>query len=88
MISGGTQRNFCSKNCQNIYVVAHRKIMSCTWCRVKKYNFDMIKQNPGGTQASVMVCSLNCLSLIRLSINAANSKKYVLILVLSHRDTF
>ncbi|GLV41688.1 without children [Carabus blaptoides fortunei] len=67
-------RNFCCKTCQNIYIIANRRIVPCSWCKVKKYNFDMIKKMCPTGQI-LMMCSLNCLSLFQVSINAVCSKK-------------
>lgn len=69
------QHSFCSKSCQNIYIIANRRIVPCSWCKVKKYNFDMIKRYSANGQSLVM-CSLNCLSLYQVSVNAVNLKKY------------
>ncbi|KAF5289279.1 hypothetical protein FQR65_LT11900 [Abscondita terminalis] len=66
--------SFCSKSCQNIYIIGHRKIVPCSWCKVKKYNFDMIKRS-STTGSTLLMCSLNCLSLYQISINAVQSKK-------------
>ena len=35
---------FCSIACQNVYVFKKRKIVGCSSCKVKKYNFDMIER--------------------------------------------
>jgi hypothetical protein len=40
-----------------------RKIVPCTYCKVKKYNFDMIEKfPPGQTTGSLLYCSLTCLT--------------------------
>ncbi|XP_018326015.1 zinc finger MYM-type protein 3 isoform X2 [Agrilus planipennis] len=70
----GAQHSFCSKSCQNIYIISHRKIVPCSWCKVKKYNFDMIKKAVPNGQV-LMMCSLNCLNLYQVSVNAVNSRK-------------
>jgi len=60
----GLSKIFCSKPCQNVYVMQKRKIVPCSYCKVKKYNFDMIEKfPPGQTTSSNLYCSLNCLSL-------------------------
>lgn len=66
--------SFCAKSCQNIYIIGHRKIVPCSWCKVKKYNFDMINRL-SSSGASLLMCSLNCLNLYQVSINAVQSKK-------------
>ncbi|XP_034253351.1 zinc finger MYM-type protein 3 [Thrips palmi] len=68
--------SFCCKTCMNVYILAKRKIVPCSWCKVKKYNFDMIKRVSGG-QNVLMMCSLHCLELYQASPNtaAATSKQ-------------
>lgn len=64
---------FCSKICMNIFIITKRQIVPCQWCKVKKYNFDMIEKNSGGNK--IMLCSLNCLTLCEVSMNAISMKK-------------
>lgn len=64
---------FCSKVCMNIFIITKRQIVPCQWCKVKKYNFDMIEKYSGGNK--VMLCSLNCLTLCEVSMNAISMKK-------------
>jgi len=60
----GLSKIFCSKPCQNVFVMQQRKIVPCAYCKVKKYNFDMIEKfPPGQTSNSHLYCSLNCLNL-------------------------
>jgi len=60
----GLSKIFCSKPCQNVFVMQKRKIVPCSYCKVKKYNFDMIEKfPPGQTTNSNLYCSLNCLNL-------------------------
>lgn len=73
---GATPQCFCSKSCMNVFISNSRHIVPCNWCKVKKYNFDMIKRMQSNGQA-VMMCSLNCLNLYQVSINAVSSRKYV-----------
>ncbi|XP_014486843.1 PREDICTED: zinc finger MYM-type protein 3 isoform X2 [Dinoponera quadriceps] len=65
---------FCNKTCLNIFIIANRKIVPCNWCKVKKYNFDMIKKELKTGQL-LMMCSLNCLTLYQVSINAVSAKR-------------
>lgn len=65
---------FCSKICMNIYIIVNRKIAPCQWCKVRKYNFDMI-QKMNGPQGSTMLCSLNCLTMCEVSMNAIAMKQ-------------
>jgi len=37
-------KTFCGAACRNIFIHRSRKIVHCTWCKVKKYNFDMIEK--------------------------------------------
>jgi zinc finger MYM-type protein 2/3/4 len=62
---------FCSKICFNIYIIMNRKIVACSWCKVKKYNFDMIHK----LYNDVSMCSLNCLTLCEVSMNAIAMKR-------------
>ncbi|XP_055698924.1 uncharacterized protein LOC129799234 isoform X2 [Phlebotomus papatasi] len=52
---------FCSKICFNLYIVQNRKIVPCAWCKVKKYNFDMLKRGAGGKTS--LFCSTSCLAM-------------------------
>ncbi|XP_011637369.1 zinc finger MYM-type protein 3 isoform X2 [Pogonomyrmex barbatus] len=65
---------FCNKTCLNIFIITNRKIVPCNWCKVKKYNFDMIKKELKTGQI-LMMCSLNCLTLYQVSINAVSAKR-------------
>ncbi|XP_035215552.1 zinc finger MYM-type protein 4-like, partial [Stegodyphus dumicola] len=69
----GLHKHFCTKACMTLFVLSHRKIVPCIWCKVKKYNFDMIEKTDGNGQTQVF-CSLNCLSVYRVSLNATSSK--------------
>lgn len=70
----GAAKMFCTKICMNIYIITNRKITPCSWCKVRKYNFDMI-ENVNGSQGSTMLCSLNCLTMCDLSMNAIAQKQ-------------
>lgn len=65
---------FCSKTCLNIFIITNRNIVPCNWCKVKKYNFDMIKKELKTGQV-LMMCSLNCLTLYQVSVNAVSAKR-------------
>uniref|UniRef100_T1J404 TRASH domain-containing protein n=1 Tax=Strigamia maritima TaxID=126957 RepID=T1J404_STRMM len=69
----GLSKRFCAKSCMNVFVLSHRKIVPCTWCKVKKYNFDMIERVDSNNHVQLF-CSLNCLSLFRVSLNATSAK--------------
>ncbi|XP_014208591.1 zinc finger MYM-type protein 3 [Copidosoma floridanum] len=66
--------SFCNKTCLNIFIITNRKIVPCSWCKVKKYNFDMIKKELKVGQ-TIMMCSLNCLTLYAVSINAVSARR-------------
>lgn len=51
--------HFCGKVCLNVYIIATRKIVACQWCKVRKYDCDMIQKE------SLIVCSVSCLALHR-----------------------
>ena len=47
---------------QNAYIMKERKIVPCSTCKVKKYNFDMIEKFSDGDETdSNLYCSLYCL---------------------------
>ncbi|CAH0402350.1 unnamed protein product [Chilo suppressalis] len=71
---GNNPHCFCSKSCMNVYISNSRHIMPCNWCKVKKYNFDMIRRIQANGQA-LMMCSLNCLNLYQVSVNAVSSRR-------------
>lgn len=69
-----TPRIFCCKTCMNVYILANRKITPCSWCKVKKYNFDMIKKGiPSGQ--SFMLCSLSCLLMHQVSLSSTSPRR-------------
>merc|ERR1740128_945252 len=64
----GKQQSYCSKACLNVSIMVNRKIVPCTNCRVKKYNFDMIEiYEDGDMKPASMYCSLHCRSLMNRS---------------------
>lgn len=74
MYYDNAQYSFCSNSCENIYIIAHRKIVPCSWCKVKKYNFDMIRRYSKESTV-INMCSINCLNLYRVSVNAVTSRQ-------------
>ncbi|BFF92202.1 zinc finger MYM-type protein 4 [Drosophila madeirensis] len=58
---------FCSRICINVYIIVNRHIVSCQWCKVKKYNFDMIYQL--ASDQETLTCSINCLTMHGVSCN-------------------
>lgn len=71
---GNDAKVFCSKICMNIYIIAKREIAPCQWCKVRKYNFDMI-QKVSASHGTMMLCSINCLSMCEVSMNAIAMKQ-------------
>jgi zinc finger MYM-type protein 2/3/4 len=68
---GSESKIFCTKVCMNMYICKSRDIWQCNWCKVSKYNYDMMQINFGNTR----MCSLNCLSLSEVSLNALTRKR-------------
>ncbi|CAK1545626.1 unnamed protein product [Leptosia nina] len=64
---------FCTKSCMNIFISNSRHIVPCNWCKVKKYNYDMIQWSHDNQM--VMMCSLSCLNLYEVSVNAVSSRR-------------
>lgn len=62
-----TPKMFCSRVCINVYIIVNRHIVSCQWCKVKKYNFDMIYKQQGDLET--LTCSINCLTMHGVSCN-------------------
>ncbi|KAJ2954686.1 hypothetical protein O0L34_g2983 [Tuta absoluta] len=71
---GSNPQCFCSKSCMNVFISNSRHIVPCNWCKVKKYNFDMIRRTQANAQV-IMMCSLNCLNLYQVSVNAVSSRR-------------
>ncbi len=40
----GSEMQFCDTSCKNVFIMKTRRIVPCGWCKVKKYNFDMIEK--------------------------------------------
>ncbi|KAK3882013.1 hypothetical protein Pcinc_013583 [Petrolisthes cinctipes] len=60
---GGHQlRVFCSDSCVNVFILSARKIVVCSCCKVKKYNFDMVHRQVDEDFRDYFYCSLNCLN--------------------------
>lgn len=72
----GKASKFCGSPCQNAYVMKNRKIVPCAWCKVKKYNFDMIEWWMNETTMNTF-CSVNCVDTFRTnrSNNPANGQQ-------------
>ncbi|KAK7086614.1 hypothetical protein SK128_015285, partial [Halocaridina rubra] len=58
---GGHQlRVFCSDSCVNVFILSARRIVNCDFCKVKKYNFDMIHRQVDEDFLEYYYCSLQC----------------------------
>ncbi|XP_055387780.1 zinc finger MYM-type protein 3 isoform X3 [Condylostylus longicornis] len=73
--NGNTAQIFCGKICMNMFITQNRKIVFCQWCKVKKYNFDMIEKQSNNTNEKLMFCSLNCLVFYGVSLNRIAKQK-------------
>lgn len=71
VFQGNSSKIFCSKICQSIYITKNRELWQCNWCKISKYSFDMVQLNFGKSR----MCSLNCLSLYEVSVNALARKR-------------
>lgn len=68
---GNSPKIFCTRICMSIFITKSREILQCNWCKVSKYSFDMVLFNFGKNR----MCSLNCLSLYEVSVNALSKKR-------------
>ncbi|KAF2363245.1 Protein of unknown function DUF3504 [Trinorchestia longiramus] len=59
--NNGQLRVFCSTSCTNVFILSTRRIVTCCFCKVKKYNFDMIQMHDDS--AASFYCSVWCLNL-------------------------
>lgn len=69
----GQQKRFCSDNCVNSFRNTNRKISPCAWCGSQKPNFDMIERLDSNNKFQLF-CSLNCLSLYRVNLQAKSNQ--------------
>lgn len=69
----GQTKKFCSITCVNAFKVDKAKTVPCTWCQAKKNNFDMIERVDANNKFQ-MFCSLNCLSLYRVNLQATSNQ--------------
>ena len=63
----GVVWRFCSDTCMSQFRVANRKMWPCSWCGLRRENFDMIERLDCSRKCQVF-CSLNCLSLYRVNL--------------------
>ncbi|BFZ09918.1 hypothetical protein BsWGS_12957 [Bradybaena similaris] len=69
----GKVKRFCSDMCVNVFRKANSRVMPCGWCATKKLNFDMIERLDTENKFQLF-CSLNCLSLYRVSLQAKSNQ--------------
>ena len=72
----GQQKRFCSYVCVNKFKSEKKKIVACAWCNSKKSNFDMIERVDANNKYQLF-CSLNCLSLYRVNLQATSNQAVV-----------
>ncbi|XP_052241686.1 uncharacterized protein LOC127851818 isoform X3 [Dreissena polymorpha] len=72
----GQQRRFCSFMCVNLFRTLNLKRVQCAWCSTKKNNFDMIERVDASNRFQLF-CSLNCLSLYRVNLQATSNQNVV-----------
>ena len=69
----GVQKKFCNTSCLLSFRVQRKKVVPCTWCATKRVNFDMIERTDKDGKYQLF-CSLNCMSLYRVNIQASSNK--------------
>ncbi|CAG5134433.1 unnamed protein product, partial [Candidula unifasciata] len=69
----GKVKRFCSDLCVNSFRTANSRPIPCGWCGTKKLNFDMIERLDTENKVQLF-CSLNCLSLYRVSLQAKSNQ--------------
>lgn len=69
----GQQKRFCSFMCVNSFRASNKKVVPCAWCGFKKNNFDMIERVDAHCKFQLF-CSLNCLSLYRVNLQATSNQ--------------
>ena len=72
----GQQKRFCSYMCVNSFKNFNKKTVPCAWCGTKKSNFDMIERVDANNKYQLF-CSLNCLSLYRVNLQATSNQAVV-----------
>ncbi len=69
----GKMRKFCSPVCLNGFRKSKTVTVACVWCGAKKSNFDMVER-VDGTNKVQLFCTLNCLSLYRVNLQATSNQ--------------
>ncbi|XP_059140867.1 zinc finger MYM-type protein 3-like [Physella acuta] len=69
----GIMKRFCSDHCVITFRKSNSKVVPCGWCTTKRLNFDMIERLDVENKYQ-MFCSLNCLSLYRVNLQAKSNQ--------------
>lgn len=72
----GASKTFCSSLCLSEFKTKKQRIVQCTWCNTCKSNFDMVERLDANNKYQ-MFCSLNCLSLYRVNLQANSNQSVV-----------
>lgn len=67
---------FCSNECLNKFIVSKKRTVSCSLCKVKKFNIDMISTKNVSSNSPTYICSLNCIHQ-QQELPALKSKKVI-----------
>jgi len=73
----GKTMRFCCNLCTFDYRKSHKRDVPCTWCKALKSNVEMIERLDAESSSSSgcqYFCSLNCISLFRVNLNATSNK--------------
>ncbi|ESN90900.1 hypothetical protein HELRODRAFT_194612 [Helobdella robusta] len=71
----GVDYSLCSVTCLNTFVAKHHKLVPCSWCNIRKSCFEMIEKQDASNSKVQYYCSLNCLSLYRVNVQANSNVK-------------
>ncbi|XP_001943720.2 zinc finger MYM-type protein 3 [Acyrthosiphon pisum] len=52
---------FCSNECLNKFIVSKKRTVSCSLCKVKKFNIDMISTKNVSSNSPTYMCSTSCI---------------------------
>jgi len=69
----GASKTFCTSACLSDFKTKKQRIVQCTWCNACKSNFDMVERVEANNKYQ-MFCSLNCLSLYRVNLQANSNQ--------------
>ena len=66
----GSSHQFCSVLCLTAFRTQNKRDVRCEWCGAMRCNFDMVERVDAGGGPVKLFCSLNCLSLFRVNLQA------------------